>query len=106
MVVQFFFAQLTHGQPFEESHGGKHVPVGLYLHARLGEDLFAQPPRRQSAQSPAIAFVKLLATRLRDAREARKQDAAGLQYAPQRVERVTYVVDEMERLRTDDAVER
>src|SRR5215211_823622 len=105
MVVQFFLAQFPHRQPFEKRHGGEYVPVGLYLHVRIGEDLFAQPPRSQFSQSPAIALAELLAARLPDTREGRKQDAAGLQYAPQRPERGANIVNKMESLRTDDAVE-
>ena len=93
-------------RPYRNPPRCEHVSVGLDLDVSGAERLFREPPGGAARVVPPLAELLVLERRdLRDARHGREEYAAGREDAVQRRERRAHVVDELERLRDDRAVE-
>ena len=98
--------EVGRGEPVEEARGRQDVAVRLDLDVAGAERLLREPERRPAGEVPPLAVLRVLGRRdLRDPGDRGEEDPAGRENPVQRRERRADVVDELERLRDDRAVE-
>ena len=98
--------QIRRGEPVEESRRAQDVAVRARLDVARPERLLGEPPRGAGGEMPPLAVLVVLGRRdLRQPGHGGEQHPAGREDALERRERGADVVDELQRLGDDRAVE-
>src|SRR5262249_36094601 len=94
------------GEPVQKSDCRKYIPVGLDPDVCRGKGLFKEPLCRKRREAPVVPpAVHIMAADLADPWKGRQQDPARPQDAVKRLEGCAQIVNELERLRQNNAVE-
>ena len=106
MVVEFFLRHFLDREPVEEAYCRQNVPECFDSRVRLPEHVAKHAPGRYPCKRPTPVPAPLRVVGLADSGEGREEHTSRLQDSVDGPDRGVEVIDQLERLREDDAIER
>src|SRR6266436_1496717 len=105
-MVEFLGSQLLRGDTLQKRDGRQDVAVCRNFNVFRPKTLLEQTTSRDLRESPAPGVGGVVAVDLADAGNCCQQDSAWLEDTMHVAHRRMQIVDELQRLRQDEAVER